>query len=71
MGETPEQRRERESFDRYKAAINDSQRELITRWGVPVEDAVRIVYDLAQAARDRGWDSAVLPIAIVNKENGS
>lgn len=71
MGETPEQRRERESFDRYMAAINDSQHELITRWGVPVEDAVRIVYDLAQAARDRGWDSAVLPIAIVSKENGS
>lgn len=63
-----EQDEERASFDRYMAAIREAQSELIVRWGVPVEDAVRIVYDLAGAARDRGWDAALLPLTLP-KEN--
>jgi len=69
VGPRPDETRERESFDRYMQAVNETQSELILRWGVPVEDAVRLVYDLANAARDRGWDTAVHPIAIVTKEN--
>ena len=64
----PDEIRERESFDRYMKAISDTQSELICKWGVPVEDAVRLVYDLAQASRDRGWDTAIRLIAIVTKE---
>lgn len=56
-----EEARERASFDRYVAALRTAQARMIAL-GVPVAEAVDIAYDLAAAARDRGWDCAVLPL---------
>jgi hypothetical protein len=62
MTETREERRERESFERYRKAADDAVMELITKYGVPVEAANRLVYDVQTAAWNRGWDVAVRPM---------
>lgn len=63
-----ETERERASFDRYAAALRTAQDRMIAL-GVPVSEAVEITYDLAAAARDRGWDCAVLPLVTGKEES--
>lgn len=47
--------RDRETFDRQMGAIRAAEHELITKHGVPVADAIRLVQEVHQASFDRGW----------------
>jgi hypothetical protein len=50
-------------------AIRAAEHELIVKYGVPVEAAIRLVQDVHQASFDRGWYCASPTAGI--KENRS
>lgn len=47
--------RDRETYDRSIGAMRAAEHELITKHGVPVDAAIRLVQEVQQAAFDRGW----------------
>lgn len=63
------EQRERESFDRYRKVADDAVMELILKHDVPVDVANRLVYDVQQAAWNRGWDVAVRPMTVTKEGN--